>query len=323
MNIDRTEARWIWFGLAIKTRSSYDSAVRSYREHCMIWGLPVFPATIESLRSWVSTLGTRGLKAKSIKAYLTGVRSYHVDMGHPDETLRIFHSNALQRMINGIKRVHGESGSRERLPIVRPILMQLLETLDSSTLLGATLHSAFTLAFAALLRLGEITWTEGDIGPAFSDWHVTRGSVLLEETQLRITLPTSKTDPFRLGVVLTIAATGDSACAVASLKHLFRLFPRPLTDPLFFPDRAFTRSLVIGELKTRLEGLGHQGHYSGHSFRRGAATWAKERGLSTDDIKLLGRWKSDSYKLYLEPKGSDMMSASRRMQGPQMAAPIN
>jgi hypothetical protein len=105
----------------------------------------------------VSTLDTRELKAKSIKAYLTEIRSYHVDMRHPDETLRIFHSNVLQRMINEIKRVHEKSGSRERLPIVRLILMQLLETLDSSTLLDATLHSAFILAFAALLRLGEIT----------------------------------------------------------------------------------------------------------------------------------------------------------------------
>jgi hypothetical protein len=157
MNIDRSKARWIWFDLAVKTRSTYDSAVRSYREHCMIGDLTVFSTTIESLRSWVFALGIRKLKAKSIKAYLTGVRSYHVDMRHLDETLRIFQSNSLQRMINGIKRVHGKAGTRERLSIVRLILMQLLETLDTSTLLGAILHSTFTLAFAALLRLGEIT----------------------------------------------------------------------------------------------------------------------------------------------------------------------
>jgi hypothetical protein len=105
----------------------------------------------------VFTLDTRELKTKSIKAYLTEVKSYHVDMRHLDETLRIFHSNALQRMINEIKRVHEKSKSRERLSIVRFILMQLLETLDSSTLLDAILHSTFILTFAALLRLDEIT----------------------------------------------------------------------------------------------------------------------------------------------------------------------
>jgi hypothetical protein len=105
----------------------------------------------------VFTFDTQELKIKSIEAYLTEVKSYHVDIKHLDETLRIFHSNALQRMINEIKRVHEKSKSRERLSIVQLILMQLLETLDSSTLLDAILHSTFILTFTALLRLDEIT----------------------------------------------------------------------------------------------------------------------------------------------------------------------
>jgi hypothetical protein len=103
------------------------------------------------------TLDTRELKTKSIKAYLTKVKSYYVDMKHLDETLHIFYSNALQRMINEIKQVHEKSRSRERLSIVRLILMQLLETFDLSTLFNAILHSTFILTFAALLRLNEIT----------------------------------------------------------------------------------------------------------------------------------------------------------------------
>jgi hypothetical protein len=323
MNIDRTKIRWIWFELATKTRSSYDSTIRSYREHCMIWDLFVFSAIIESLRSWVFTLDTRELKAKSIKTYLTEVKSYHVDMRHLDETLRIFHSNVLQRMINEIKRVHEESRSRERLSIVRLILMQLLEMLDSSTLLDAILHSTFTLTFAALLRLDEITWIEEDIDSTFSDWHVIRESVLLKKIQLQIILSSSKTNLFRLKMMLIIAATDDFACAVASLKHLFRLFSKSLTNSLFFLDRTFTRSLIIRKLKTRLKNLDHQGHYLRHSFRRSAVIWAKERDLSIEDIKLLDRWKSNFYKLYLELKKSNMMSVSRRMQKPQMTASIN
>jgi hypothetical protein len=105
----------------------------------------------------VFTLDTRELKTKNIKAYLTEIRFYYVDMRHLDETLRIFHSNVLQRMINEIKRVHEKSRSRERLSIVRLILMQLLETLDSSTLFDAILHSTFILTFVILLRLDEIT----------------------------------------------------------------------------------------------------------------------------------------------------------------------
>ena len=39
--------------------------------------------------------------------------------------------------------------------------------------------------------------------------------------------------------------------------------------------------------------------FSGHSFRRGGATWAFSCGFSSDAIKLLGDWKSDSFLLYI------------------------
>jgi hypothetical protein len=127
------------------------------------------------------TLDIRELKTKNIKTYLTKVKSYHVDMRHFDKTLRIFHYNVLQNMINEIKWVHEKSKSRERLSIVKFILMQLLEMLNSSTLLDAILHSTFILTFTALLRLDEITWIEENIDSTFSDWHVIRKDVLLKK----------------------------------------------------------------------------------------------------------------------------------------------
>jgi hypothetical protein len=226
-------------------------------------------------------------------------------------------------MINEIKRVHEESRSRERLSIVKFILMQLLETLDSSTLFNAILHSTFILTFATLLRLDEITWIEEDIDSTFNDWHVIRKSVLLKKTQLQIILLSLKTNFFWLRVVFIIAVTDDVVCAVASLKHLFRLFSRFLTNLFFSLDRTFTRSLIIRKLKTRLKNLDHQDHYSRYSFKKSAIIWVKKRDFSIDDMKLLNRWKSNFYKLYLELKESNMMSVSRRMQKSQMTASIN
>ena len=46
--------------------------------------------------------------------------------------------------------------------------------------------------------------------------------------------------------------------------------------------------------------LGYEGNYTDHSFRRGAATSARLAGLSEEEIQLLGRWKSNSYRLYTE-----------------------
>ena len=43
--------------------------------------------------------------------------------------------------------------------------------------------------------------------------------------------------------------------------------------------------------------------YKGHSFRIGAATLAAESGLSDAQIRLLGRWKSDSFRKYIRSPG--------------------
>jgi hypothetical protein len=162
----------------------------------MIDDFIVFSTIIESLKSWIFALNTRKLKAKSIKTYLTEIRFYHVDMKHFDEILRIFQSNFSQRMINEIKRVHEKASTREKLSIVKLILMQLLKTLDTSTLLNAILHSTFILAFAALLCLDEITWINENIDSFFSHWHVIRNNILLNNTQLQIILSALKTNLF-------------------------------------------------------------------------------------------------------------------------------
>ena len=83
------------------------------------------------------------------------------------------------------------------------------------------------LAFAGFLHMGEFTWARGELNAEFQNWHITQGSVLLGEDWVQLSLPASKTDPFRQGVTLTIAATGGEACAVAALKHLFGRFRPP------------------------------------------------------------------------------------------------
>ena len=136
----------------------------------------------------------------------------------------------------------------------------------------------------------------------------------LYRDHLELTLPASKTGPFRQGITLHIGGTNDLACAVRALRHLFQEFLAPGDAPLFQSTVPFTRSIVVNNLEQALRSIGQQGHYSGHSFRRGAATSARLAGLSDSEIMLLGRWKSDAYRLYVVTHTSHIVAASRRHQ---------
>lgn len=123
--LPREAASLLWWGLAAKTRKAYATPTKSYSAYCAINGsTPSFPATVNSLASWIAHLSTRRANAKTIKAYLTGVRSAHVDMGYED--LAVFHNPQLQRIIAGIRRLRGEAGTKERRPITKDLLLQVL-----------------------------------------------------------------------------------------------------------------------------------------------------------------------------------------------------
>ena len=181
----------------MRTRQTYATAQKSYTKFCDWEAIhPAFPTSLPALTSWVATLGDRDLQVKTIKAYLTGLRSAHVDMGYID--LSVFQNPLLQRIIAGIRRMRGEAEIKERHPITRDLLIRILYLCDDNTIAGANLHAVFCLAFAGFLCIGEFTYSADDrAAPDFASWFLTRRSITLHEDYLELSLPASKTDPFR------------------------------------------------------------------------------------------------------------------------------
>ena len=259
------------------------------------------------------------VKAKDIKKRLTSLRSYHIDLGFDTE---VFRNPQLDRVFRGIKRLLPEAARRERTPITREILVILLNTLDEGTANGRLLRAAFTLAFAAFLRAGEFTYEAGEMqNPDFPSWNITRASIQFDPDGrfMLLLLPASKTDPFRLGVTITIAhSPHDPHCAVKLMAMYLQNSPSADPHrPLFIRTAGapFTRAFLVQEVLRLPLANGIDGNFTGHSFRRGAATWASRQGLRSDWIQNLARWKSSAHQLYIDTTEQDKLALSRLFVG--------
>jgi len=95
------------------------------------------------------------------------------------------------------------------------------------------------------------------MGAPIPNWFLTKDSIRIQahqgEPYLELTLPASKTDPFRHGIQLPIAASNDYACLVNAWKVLAQIDGNcPQSAPLVcigqLEKRPFTRECVVQKL---------------------------------------------------------------------------
>ena len=209
----------------------------------------------------------------------------------------------LQYTIKGIRRVQGDN-TLSRLPITIIVLHQLKTQLHHTRglclLNKRMLWAAFCLAFYGFLRAREFT---SHYTHAF-DMHTTlcRHDVQLTQASVKVNIKASKTDPFRRGHVLHIAATTTSTCPASALTKYFATSHLAQKGPLFtFADGSYlTHQSLTEHLRTLLLSAGHDATvFASHSFRIGAATTAATAGLPDWLIQALGRWSSSCYTTYI------------------------
>lgn len=218
----------------------------------------------------------------------------------------------MERALRGAKRIAGAPPSSSKLPITLPLLRALLAQLPAVANKDATTyHAAFCLAFACFLRSGELTWTSFDPQHSLS---VACVAFADNKSHALITLPASKTNPFRKGVRLVAPAVGGSKCPVTALQLV--VAGKAGHEPLFMrhDGAPFSRDFFVTTLRRCLLRLGIAADaYCGHSFRRGAATWAATQGCNEETIKTLGRWDSNCYRRYVDRTAQERAAMARTL----------
>ncbi|KNZ79495.1 hypothetical protein J132_09578, partial [Termitomyces sp. J132] len=190
---------------------------------------------------------------------------------------------------------------------------------DTSNPFKTSFDAAFKTAWAGFRHCGEFTLSQGEKFSPMS--HLTQGCVAFLPSfefpsHVRIDLPTSKTDPFCKGVSILLAKAPSLTCPVTALHNLFLVDQKPHDAPLFtnLDGSPLSHNMFISLLKQHLLHCNIDPmHFSGHSFCWGVATAAAAVGYTEHKIQLLGRWRSDAYKVYIDVLQECMLSLSSRL----------
>ncbi len=291
--------------LAASTKKTYSSAKRRYLKFCACYNIVPIPINEHSMCRYVAFLAEEGVSPGSIHCYLSAVRHLHIEGGWGDPA--ISQMPKLELVIRGVKRARGKSGQpKPRLPITPDLLKKLrgawLERSASPD--DCMLWAAASLCFFGFFRAGEITIPSDS---AFdSTRHLSFADVSVDNlttpSMLKIHLKCSKTDPFGKGVDVIVGKTSNNLCPIRAVLD-YLMARGPGAGPLFcFQNgKPLTRVRFVDQVRDALSKVGIDCRpYSGHSFRSGAATAAARIGVQDSTIKMLGRWRSDAFQLYIK-----------------------
>ena len=176
------------------------------------------------------------------------------------------------------------------------------------------LHGSFRASIEGFLRAGEMTVpSDHAYDPGV---HLNFDDIAIDSkinpSIMRVTIKASKTDPFRQGIKIFVGRTHTDLCLIEAMLAYLAV-QGGIQGPLFaFADGWFlTRDRLVHHVRDALSTAGVDcTAYAGHSFRIGAATTAARRGIQDATIKMLGRWESSAYLLYIKTPRDQLSAVS-------------
>ena len=281
--------------------SNLRTQVRSYFAYCVYFGRHPLPADSNTIYGFVQFL-SRSMVPSTVRNYLSGVRVLHIFHGLPFAHSQDF---LLQLELRGIGRLNPHVPVRA-IPVTPAILRSYLSSMDAESSLHCSVWACSLFCFFTMARLGSILPSAKN-----TQLHtiLTRSRVNFSREGLLITLLHTKTIQFgrrRLHIPLVRHSTSP-LCPVHAYEQLLACTEVVPSGPAFvFLDqgqpRWLTCKLFTQTFRTVLKsgGVANATAFTGHSFRRGGASFAFQAGIPGELIQICGDWASDAYKRYLE-----------------------
>ena len=232
------------------------------------------------------------------KSVLGSIKYLHCAIG------QTFPSNdfGLEETLQGL--IRRKAGTPNRvLPIDPAILRRMYHHIDVKKPAELSLWCGFLIAFFCLFRKANVCPKDTTFDPACV---LTRSDIVIddEEKKVLIFVNFSKTNQYMKNFhVIPIPKNDDPALDL--FTHLKQLFTSVKADDnapalSYTPSNFICHKVFTSKLKTLLSKSGlDPSLYSGHSFRRGGASYLYSVGGSTLMVQVLGDWASQVFTRYL------------------------
>jgi len=252
-----------------------------------------FPLSTELVLMFLGYMHVKGYAPSTMLTYNSAISYPHKLKGVQDPTS----SFAVQKLLAGATKVKPDSDSRLpiNLSILHNLSVALLQTV-SSPYLRILFRAMYLTSFFALMRVGEVTSNSVESTALFLD------QLKFQDNYAIIVISKFKHNlnrqPFEL---VLVPQTDEKICPIRALQGYINARGR-CNGPLFcLPDlKPVSREIFLTNLKHTLSFCGLDPTlYKSHSFRIGGASYYAELGLSDEQIRLIGRWKSNAFRKYI------------------------
>jgi hypothetical protein len=295
------------YRFAKSTRTNVRSQIRQWVYFCTYFGVPVLPATEVDLCLFLELMSNSS-GFGHIKNVLGGIRYLHHSLScdFPTESVR------LEDTLQGLKRKL-KGTPKQVLPIDPVILRRMYKYVNTRNTRDLALWCGFLVAFYTLFRKANVCPKEQKYDP---ETVLTRGDVVIDHENERVLIFVnfSKTNQFQKQChVIPIPKNVDPSLDL--FTHLAALFRQVNADndapALSYSSKCFvTHQTFTEKLKTLLAKSGlDPSLFSGHSFRRGGASYLYSVGGSTLMVQVMGSWSSQIFTRYLYLSLEDRLAA--------------
>ena len=299
------------FRFAKSTRSNVRSQIRQWIYYCVYFDVPHLPASEVDLCLFLELMSNSS-GFGHIKNVLGGIRYLHHSLGFkfPTESVK------LDDTLQGLKRKL-KGTPKQVLPINPVILRRMYKFVDTSKTRDLALWCGFLVAFYTLFRKANVCPKELKYDP---ETVLTRGDIVIDQENERVLIFVnfSKTNQFQRSChVIPIPRNSDPALDL--FTHLSALFSRVKAGndapALSYSANSFvTHQTFTERLKSLLAKSGLDPNlFSGHSFRRGGASYLYSVGGSTLMVQVMGSWSSQIFTRYLYLSLEDRLAAQNLM----------